>query len=141
MEKEIPLVNALTGVQFNVQQLDGRKLLIKTAPGDIIKNDAAREIRNEGMPLFSRPYEHGNLYIKFSVIFPTKLTHKQIAALQENLPDPLPTASKDSDTEECTLKEVDPNNMHQDDGRRPNNTYEHSDSDEEGGGGVQCTQQ
>jgi len=37
IEKEISLVEALCGFQMELEHLDDRKLLIKTAPGDIIK--------------------------------------------------------------------------------------------------------
>lgn len=141
MEKDIPLVNALTGVQFLVTHLDGRKILVKTAPGDIIKSDAAREIKNEGMPVFSRPYEHGNLYIKFNVVFPKKLTNQQMTTLLDTLPDKLPIPTKEAEMEEAVMQDVNPRDLNQDDQHRGHhNAYE--SSDEEGqGGGVQCTQQ
>merc|ERR1719356_155949 len=37
IEKKISLVEALCGFQMDITHLDGRKLLIKTAPGEIIK--------------------------------------------------------------------------------------------------------
>lgn len=37
VSKKVSLVEALCGYQFELDHLDGRKLLIKTAPGDIIK--------------------------------------------------------------------------------------------------------
>jgi len=44
MEKEIPLIQALTGVEFTVKHLDGRKIRIKNAPGEIIKHDEIKVI-------------------------------------------------------------------------------------------------
>lgn len=37
IERKISLVEALCGFELEVEHLDGRKLLIKTAPGDIVK--------------------------------------------------------------------------------------------------------
>lgn len=37
MEKSIPLIEALGGVQFTLQHLDDRVLYIKTDKGEIIK--------------------------------------------------------------------------------------------------------
>lgn len=37
MEKKISLVEALCGFEFSITHLDGRKLLVKTNPGDIMK--------------------------------------------------------------------------------------------------------
>jgi len=143
MEKEVPLVNALTGFQFIVNHLDGRKILVKTLPGDIIKHMDAREIRNEGMPVFSRPYEHGNLYIKFKVKFPTKLSAPQIEKLRTCLPDLVPPPTE-IDLETATMTDVDEDNLKQDryKGHPSGNAYDESDEEEgHGGGGVQCAQQ
>jgi len=143
MEKEIPLVNALTGFQFIVNHLDGRKILVKTSPGDIIKTNDAREIRNEGMPVPSRPYEHGNLYIKFKVKFPTKLSEKNISALRSCLPDLIPIP-KDSDVDNVVLHEVDEENLKQERYKQQHGNAYDSDEDDArrgGGGGVQCAQQ
>jgi DnaJ family protein A protein 2 len=39
MDKEITLVEALTGVEFVVTHLDNKKIRIKNNPGDVIKPD------------------------------------------------------------------------------------------------------
>lgn len=142
MEKEIPLVHALTGYQFVIPHLDGRKLLVKTTEGDIVKPADAREIPNEGMPVPSRPYEHGNLYVKFKIVFPEKLTKNQIGALRGCLTSE-PAPSKEPDMEEVSLKAVNPHNVHQGQYEQRNgNAYdEDSDDEQRGHGGVTCAQQ
>jgi len=143
MEQEIPLANALTGYQFLVTHLDGRRLLVKTPPMDIVKPMDKREIRNEGMPVVSRPYEHGNLYIKFNVKFPTKLDKTQLETLRACLPDFVPAPVPTADMETVTLAEFDEaGSKHQDSYKSQGNAYDESD-EEEGhrGGGVQCAQQ
>jgi len=145
MEKEVPLVNALTGFQFVVTHLDNRKILIKTAPNEIIKPGDNREIRNEGMPVLSRPYEHGNLYVKFKVKFPTKLTVEQTTSLRTCLPDLMQTPPRGETTEgEATMMEVDEGSLNQDRYREHQRGNAYDESDEEDGtrqGGVQCAQQ
>merc|ERR1711920_674719 len=37
MEKKVSLVEALCGFSIDIEHLDGRKLLVKTAPGEIVK--------------------------------------------------------------------------------------------------------
>lgn len=37
MEKDIPLIDALTGAAFSVKHLDGRRLFVRSAPGEIIQ--------------------------------------------------------------------------------------------------------
>jgi len=91
MEKNVPLVNALTGFKFMVNHLDDRELLVEIPPGDILKPGDARKIPNEGMPYYTRPYEHGNLFIKFKIQFPKDLTPQQIESLRAALPDLIKT--------------------------------------------------
>jgi len=143
IEKEIPLVNALTGFQFYITHLDGRKILVKTGPGDIIKPEDEREIRNEGMPIYSRPYEKGNLYVKFKVVFPEKLNQNQIGEIRKAVPGYSPPPAKNNDAEEAILQIRDPYSAgHGDYSSKSRNAYD-SDSDGEGQGtqGVQCSQQ
>jgi len=143
MQKEIPLSNALTGFQFMVTHLDGRKILVKTGPGDILRPLDSREIRNEGMPVYSRPYEHGNLYIKFKVKFPTRLTDQQVSMLRTYLPDLVPAPQHDPEAEEVVMVEVDEAGLKQDRYKtHGGNAYDESDEEEQhGGGNVQCAQQ
>jgi len=149
MEKDIPLANALTGFQFTITHLDvePRKILVKSGPNEIIKPGDNREIRNEGMPVLSRPYEHGNLYVKFKVKFPTKLTPEQVASLRTCLPDLLPPPTpRDGPADfEVTLTEIDEESLNQERYRENarRNAYDESDEEEggRGGGGVQCAQQ
>jgi len=146
MEKEIPLANALTGFQFVITHLDNRNILVKTGPNDIIKPQDNREIRNEGMPVLSRPYEHGNLYIKFKVKFPSKLTPEQVTTLRTCLPElvPPPVRGQETTETEATLMEIDEEGLNQDRYRENARGNAYDESDEEDGhrgGGVQCAQQ
>jgi len=75
IEQHISLREALLGFVKYIVQLDGRRIEIKntgvTPPGFV------KIIQNEGMPLHNVPSDHGNLVIKFTVIFPGKLTSQQ----------------------------------------------------------------
>ena len=60
------------------------------------------------MPMHGRPFEKGNLYIHFKVVFPEELSQEQVGALRSVLPGPKPSASlngsMDVDAEEvCAL--------------------------------------
>ena len=50
IEKEISLFEALTGVDFVLTHLDGRKIRIKNAPGEVIKPDDIKTVEGHGMP-------------------------------------------------------------------------------------------
>ena len=56
--------------------------------GEVIKPDSWKCINDEGMPVHGRPFEKGNLYIRFLVQFPDTLSEQQVAALQQILPKP-----------------------------------------------------
>ena len=48
--------------------------------GRVIKPDSCMAIDGEGMPLQGHPFEKGNLYIQFSVVFPDTLAPEQVGA-------------------------------------------------------------
>jgi DnaJ family protein A protein 2 len=50
IEKDITLVEALTGVDFVITHLDGRKIRIRNKPGEVIKPDDIKTVENHGMP-------------------------------------------------------------------------------------------
>ena len=70
IEKDIPLVDALTGFSFPVKHLDGRVLTIKSPPGTVIQPGSYMQISGAGMPLSSNHFRFGDLIVRFNVIFP-----------------------------------------------------------------------
>jgi len=143
MEKDVPVVNALTGFEFVVPHVDGkRKLLVSSPEGSVIKPGDAKEITGEGMPVPTRPYEHGNLYIKFNVVFPDKLNKTQTAALQKSLPGAETPNKQGMEFEEVQLRPINPDNMRQEAYSTHGNAYD-EDEDDDGrhGQSVQCAQQ
>jgi len=67
IEKDISLYEALIGVSFEITHLDGSKLKIRTAPGDIISPEMVKTLKGKGMPFFKDNFNYGNLYVKFNV--------------------------------------------------------------------------
>jgi DnaJ homolog subfamily A member 2 len=45
-------------------------LVINHPAGEVIKPGAVKCIAGEGMPQYKRPFDKGNLYIRFKVEFP-----------------------------------------------------------------------
>lgn len=78
MDATIPLLDALVGFKSVIPHLGGREVTVKapgvTKPGDVIK------VKGEGMPKASSPDKKGDLYIKYTVAFPDKLTDEQKVA-------------------------------------------------------------
>jgi DnaJ family protein A protein 2 len=86
MEKQISLKDALCGVKFGIKHLDDRTIVIKTAPGQVIKPNSLKMIAAEGMPLWKRPFERGRLFILFKVTFPDTLDANTVKVLSQALP-------------------------------------------------------
>jgi len=81
MEKEITLLEALTGLEFVVTHLDGKKYRIKNEPNEIIKHDEIMTVKSLGMPFSKKTYENGSLFLHFTVKFPTSVDAKSIALI------------------------------------------------------------
>jgi DnaJ homolog subfamily A member 2 len=70
MEREISLLEALTGVDFTIMHLDGRMVRIQNEAGQVIKPNSVMTCEGLGMPFHKTPYKFGNLMISFKVKFP-----------------------------------------------------------------------
>ena len=73
----ITLLEALTGFNIVITHLDGRKILIKTKPGEIIKPGILKTVSDCGMPFYESPVRFGNLYLDFNILFPKSLSEQQ----------------------------------------------------------------
>ena len=82
IKKEITLKEALTGFKFDIKHVNGKTYIINNDAGNIIPSNYIKEIGNLGM---TREGITGKLIIKFSVIFPEKLSEEQINKLKEIL--------------------------------------------------------
>lgn len=85
MEKEITLVEALTGIDFVITHLDGKKIRIKNKPGEVIKPEDIKTVEGHGMPYHKQTYKAGNLFIVFKVKFPDHLNPDQITKIGQAL--------------------------------------------------------
>ena len=153
VSKSLSLNEALCGFEWKIEHLDGRTLVVRSKPGEVIQPETSdrrpfvKIIPNEGMPSHGNPFVKGNLYVLFTVEFPTdgSLDESVVAALKKLLPKPSENTTADVDMDAETTEVV-----HLDSGdiklfgkggaSSHSSTY---DSDEEDGGGpqpVQCQQ-
>jgi len=98
MRKTISLVEALTGFEFIIEHLDGRKLILSTKSPDsvnVVKPGDFKVIRDEGMPIFKRSTK-GDLYVEFDVEFPKTIPIQSHKALRKLLPSRTPEEEKSS---------------------------------------------
>lgn len=145
VEHTLNLTEALCGFQFPLTHLDGRQLLIKSSPGEIIKPGQYKAINDEGMPQYQRPFMKGRLYIHFNVEFPDSgaLSPEQCKALEAILP-PRPAGyMTDMEVDECeetTLHDVNiEDELRRKQVQQQQEAYE--EDDEPQGHRVQCAQQ
>ncbi|CAN4097350.1 unnamed protein product [Withania somnifera] len=103
VEHNLSLIEALCGFQFVLTHLDGRQILIKSSPGEVIKPDKYKAINDEGMPNYGRPFIKGRLYIHFNVEFPESgsLSPEKCHALEAILPRGPGKGSSDMDLDKC----------------------------------------
>jgi len=91
-QQSVTLIEALTGFEFYITQLDGRVLCVKSEPDTVLKPGDIRQIDNEGMPLKNRGgLARGRLYIKFEIEFPKPSELKGKATQLRSILPPAPT--------------------------------------------------
>jgi DnaJ-class molecular chaperone len=73
---------ALTGISFTVEHLDGRTLHVSTEPGSVIADGSAKMIEQEGMPMHGNPSVKGNLVIHFEIDDSAELDPKVVKQLE-----------------------------------------------------------
>lgn len=145
VEHKLSLTEALCGFQFVLNHLDGRQLLIKSNPGEVIKPDQYKAINDEGMPHHERPFMKGRLFVHFTVEFPNSLPLDQSQALEKILPLNPRKQVSDMELDECeetTLHDV---NMEEEMRRKQQQRYQHAydedDDEDDDEPRVQCAQQ
>lgn len=150
MTHKLGVTEALCGCEFVVKQLDGRDLILRSEPGNVIEPGSVRRVVGEGMPRHKNPFDKGDLFVKFEIIFPQKYFTEpdNIKLLESYLP---PRAKIDipsgEHVEEVNMMDFDAaNDSSSGQGRRGEAYHEDGDDDEDGEGRpgfqrVQCANQ
>ena len=147
MEKEITLLEALTGVNFVINYLDGTKFSVSSPKGQTIKPNSLMTIEDKGLPFHKNPYKYGNLFVLFSVKFPESLDEAQLGQVKTMLSNQRTrNADEDMDCEEAVtlvpFKDEHKNTHAQGGTKAYNSDGEEDDEDPRMQGGArQCTTQ
>ncbi|KAL6511068.1 hypothetical protein OROGR_022192 [Orobanche gracilis] len=146
VEHSLSLTEALCGFQFILSHLDGRQLLIKPDPGEVVKPNSYKAINDEGMPMYQRPFMKGKLYIHFNVDFPDSLSAEQVESLAKILPPKAQSQLTDMEIDECeetTLHDVNIEDELRRKAQQHQEAYDEDEDEMRGGGAqrVQCAQQ
>jgi len=145
IRKKISLYEALTGCSFTIDHLDGSKINVTTAPGEVIAPGTKKQLTKKGMPFYKDAMGHGNLFIEFQVEFPKKGEIKNPEELAKILPVPKNLGSQDKN-KAMILEDYseESQNSHHEGGRRGQGRGEDEDDEDYPRGGgqrVQCAQQ
>ncbi|KAK8711156.1 hypothetical protein V6N13_146449 [Hibiscus sabdariffa] len=151
VEHNLSLTEALCGFQFALTHLDGRQLLMKSNPGEVIKPGQYKAINDEGMPHHQRPFMKGKLIIHFNVIFPESgvFSPEQCRKMETILPMRPSKRLTDMELDDCeettlhdvSVEEVNRRKERQQHSHRHREAYDEDEDDEESGPRVQCAQQ
>jgi len=148
--KELSLNQALCGFAWKIKHLDGRDVVIKTRPGEIIHSEVMdqesgrvlpyiRKVKDEGMPSHGNPFVRGDLYVAFQIKFPDTLAPDVVDALRKILPGA--DMPEDYDEDEVEQVFMDPADLrHFGKGGAATMGNEYDEDDEDGQPGVQCQQ-
>jgi DnaJ-related protein SCJ1 len=80
-KETIGVDEALLGFTHNFTHLDGH--VISLVRKGITQPGFVQTIKGEGMPLFERPTSHGDLFVEYNVVLPTKLSEETRQSLAE----------------------------------------------------------
>lgn len=141
----ISLREALCGFdKVLVTHLDGRGIQVKHPKGKVIKPGMVKRVPHEGMPIYKRSSDHGDLYIQFDIAFPDDdfIGLDQLSTLQSLLPQVPDNKNNTKNHEiidECSLIPGELENFGA--GQQSRNAYDDDSEDEQVGGGINCAQQ
>ncbi|KAF9166243.1 hypothetical protein DFQ26_008384 [Actinomortierella ambigua] len=141
----LSLVEALCGFsKILVTHLDGRGVHVESPAGKIIKPGQVKKIVGEGMPLFKRPMDKGDLFITFDVEFPKDnwAAASQLQQLELLLPARGALPIEPELVDHCSLVEasMDDFGSHSHSGRQAYESDSEDEDDHGRGPGVQCAQ-
>jgi len=74
IQKEMPLVDALCGFNFEIEHLDGRKIIVESKPGEVIRDESVMVLSGEGFPVKGDAGANGDLFVEFTLDFPERIS-------------------------------------------------------------------
>lgn len=142
-ERKITLAEALCGVDFTFTHLDGRKIRVKSAEGEVIKPNSLMTLKEMGLPFHKKSFEFGHMFVLFRVDFPQSFSAKQVTELAKILN--LPKRMDEEAEHEVVLEEYveDHRNTHVQGGTSGNESDEEHEGHPGMGGGhrMECSNQ
>ncbi|TNJ27429.1 Chaperone protein DnaJ subfamily A [Giardia muris] len=145
MKRVVSLEEALCGAAITFSHVNGENVTIFTKPGETISQGQILACRGLGMPVQGAAHEFGNLFIEFSVAYPSNLDAEKRAAIVKIIGTP---STQQSISAAATIAEDGATKFHlteMDHTQRTNvcnkgtrNAYDTGAEEAEGNGGAQC---
>ena len=104
---DIDVSEALCGMKRTIKTLDGRHIVLTSAPGEVIKQADVKMIKGEGMPTYRDPFNKGKMIIIFNITYPDKIDPAVAKKISSLLPAPKNVPPIPKDGEEVHLEEFD----------------------------------
>jgi DnaJ-class molecular chaperone len=81
-------ISEIYSLEYSFTHMDGREVVVKSVDNDVLHTfDGVRKIVGEGMPIFDETNPdtpvHGDLFVRFNLVLPEKLTTEQIEILKQ----------------------------------------------------------
>lgn len=147
LERDITLTEALTGFKLVVPHLDGRKLIVRSKPGEVLQprhgGPCLKAVAGGGMPIHQDPFHFGNLFLVLTIRFPPALEPSVAKEIRRLLGAPqVEEEDLGDDTEEAIAEDIDPLESSKSHQKASTAAYD-EDSDENGPGmrRMDCNQQ
>eukprot|EP00931_Biecheleriopsis_adriatica_P070725 TRINITY_DN4450_c1_g1_i1.p1 TRINITY_DN4450_c1_g1~~TRINITY_DN4450_c1_g1_i1.p1 ORF type:complete len:382 (+),score=106.08 TRINITY_DN4450_c1_g1_i1:73-1146(+) len=84
--RQIPLVDALTGFKVDVLMLDSTERILRVNVKDMVTPTYSKVVKGEGMPSSKSPGVKGDLIITFDIVYPRSLSEDVKEQLKNILP-------------------------------------------------------
>lgn len=145
LERDVSLSEALTGFRLVIEHLDGRRLVVKSKPGEVLQpqhtGPSLKAVAGAGMPIHQDPFQFGNLFLVLTIRFPLALEPSVAKEIRRLLGGPAIALEEDlgDDAEEAIAEDIDPLESAKSHGKPSTQAYD-EDSDSQGPG-VRCSQQ
>lgn len=151
LERDISLAEALTGFRLVVKHLDGRRLVVRSKPGEVLQPQhgiALKAVAGAGMPIHQDPFKFGNLFLVLSIRFPPSLEPSAAAELRRLLgggaggDEDEGEPADGEDVEDAVIEDIDPlESSKQSPTKASGQAYDEDEGHGPGMQPVQCQQQ
>jgi DnaJ-class molecular chaperone len=134
-------ISEIYSLEYSFTHMDEKEVVVKSVVNDVLHTfDGVRKIVGEGMPIFDESLpdklEYGDLFVRFNLVLPDKLTPEQIMILKDITPpinvNTLPDSKEIKLLEQVTEEDISKLDQDSDDSEGDSDDSEGDSDDSEG---------